>query len=365
MCGSIAIESARSTPSSRPAQRVREHDRAAVRGVDVQPQRRAPRASVGDRRQRVDRAGRRRARGRADRERAHAGGDGRARSPPRALRARIRCSRRSRSRARRPRRGRACPRRGGSRRAPPRTRRARPGSWSRTPCSRTSCPSARVARALERDEVRHRAAGHDHPAGALGQPEALAPASASGAARSRPPPGRAGSRRGTGSGPAREQLGGRARDGAGAADVGEERRMAHAAATARTSARAGARRGPPTGIGSSGTGSATAGATSAGTNSRVTGQSRAAARAAPSRGRAPAPPNSLACSGLQARSVTGAGASGTARTLCQVSRGRPPGGRSAGRARRGASPCRCPRRSPGCRPRAAARAPDAGRRARA
>jgi hypothetical protein len=87
-------------------------------------------------------------------------------------------------------------------------------------------PERHIARALERDEVRHRAAGHDHAAGTVGQAEALrqpagqmqldlrCPRAEPVAAEVRVQP------RG-------EQLRRRPRDSAGADDVGEEPRMAH------------------------------------------------------------------------------------------------------------------------------------------
>ena len=171
-------------------------------------------------------------------------------------------------------------------------------------------PEPVVARALERDEVGHRAAGHDHPAGALGQPEARGEPARQvqldlGRARAEPVAADARVE------PRGEQLGRGAGHRAGAADVGEERGVAEVQRLLeRQLAQVGdelvdrqrllrhrqrERRA----------------ATSAGARSRVTGSSGSRSSSSVQSSSDAAPPKSRACSGLQARSVTGAGGCGT------------------------------------------------------
>ena len=206
------------------AQRVGEHDRAAVRGVDVEPRAVLARERR-ELRERVDRARRRRARRGRDGEREHAGGDvARERLRERVGAHPLLAVDRDRpdgvgaeaEHVRRPADddvgllGGVDGDRAGGRDAAIADLDAEP----------------LVARALQPDEVRHRAAGHDHPAGALGEAEAGGQPARQvqldlGGAGAEPVAAQALVEAGG------EELRRRARDGARAGDVGEVGRVAH------------------------------------------------------------------------------------------------------------------------------------------
>ena len=179
-----------------------------------------------------------------------------------------------------------------------------------------------VARALERDEVRHRAAGHDHPAGPVGQPEALGQPARQvqlDLRRARTEPVAAQVRVQAGG----EHLGRGRGHRAGADDVGEEGRVAgvdgmlegqraqmgeqrvrrqrllgHRQRERRRDLRGRRRHGSPA--------------------------ARGAARAARPTARRPPPRTPRARSGSQARSVTGAGGEAIAPTLSERHAGSAP-----------------------------------------